>query len=202
MKLVVMTQPAFFVEEDKILASLFDEGLDTLHLYKPGSEPVYSERLLTLLPDECYSHIMVHGNFYLKEEYHLRGIHIDSAEAPAPKNYKGHISRTCTALDQLKQTKRNADYVLLKYIFNSQTEADRKATFTMDELKEASRRGLIDRHVYALGGMNLDNVRMAKDLGFGGIVISGDLWNRFDIHQELDYKALIDHFTKLRKVVG
>lgn len=50
--------------------------------------------------------------------------------------------------------------------------------------------------------MNLDNVRMAKDLGFGGIVICGDLWNRFNIHQELDYQELIDHFTKLRKAIG
>jgi thiamine-phosphate pyrophosphorylase len=70
------------------------------------------------------------------------------------------------------------------------------------ELKEASHRGLIDRHVYALGGMNIDTVRIAKDLGFGGVVISGDLWNRFNIHQELDYQELIDHFKKLRKVIG
>lgn len=196
-----MTQPTFFVEEDKILTSLFDEGLDSLHLYKPGSSPMYSERLLTLLPDEYYSKITVHDNFYLKEEYQLRGIHIDDAATPVPKGYKGHISRTCTHLDELKTAKKNADYVFLKYIFDSQTEADRKASFTTEELKEASRRGLIDRHVYALGGMNLENIRTAKDLGFGGIVISGDLWNRFDIHQELDYHALLEHFNKLRKAI-
>ena len=202
MKLVLMTQPTFFVEEDKILTSLFEEGLDNLHLYKPGSEPIYSERLLTLLPDDYYKKITVHDNFYLKEEYKLRGIHIDDETTPAPKGYRGNISRTCTHLDQLKAAKKNADYVLLKYIFDSQTEPDQKASFTAEELKEASRRGLIDRHVYALGGMNLDNVKMAKDLGFGGVVISGDLWNRFNIHQELDYQALIDHFAKLRKAIG
>ena len=202
MKLVLMTQPTFFVEEDKILTSLFEEGLDNLHLYKPGSEPVYSERLLTLLPDSYYSKITVHDNFYLKEEFKLHGIHIDNETTPAPKNYRGHISRACTHLDLLKEAKKNADYVLLKYIFDSQTEPDQKSSFTIEQLKEASRRGLIDRHVYALGGMNLDNVKMAKDLGFGGIVISGDLWNRFNIHQELDYQALIDHFSKLRKAIG
>ena len=202
MKLVLMTQPTFFVEEDKILTSLFEEGLDNLHLYKPGSEPIYSERLLTLLSDDYYKKITVHDNFYLKEEYKLRGIHIDDETTPAPKGYRGHISRTCTHLDQLKAAKKNADYVLLKYIFDSQTESGQKASFTAEELKEASRRGLIDRHVYALGGMNLDTIKMAKDLGFGGIVISGDLWNRFNIQQELDYQALIDHFAKLRKAIG
>ena len=197
-----MTQPTFFVEEDQILASFFNEGLDSLHLYKPGSSPMYSERLLTLLPSEYYSRISVHDNYYLKEEYNLRGIHIDDATTPAPKGYKGHLSRSCNHLDQLREAKRNADYVFLKYIFDSQTEPDRKASFTLDELKEAARRGLIDRHVYALGGMNIDNIRLAKDLGFGGVVISGDLWNRFNIHQELDYRSLIEHFVKLRKAVG
>jgi thiamine-phosphate pyrophosphorylase len=202
MKLALMTQPTFFVEEDKILTSLFDEGLEILHLFKPDSEPVFSERLLSLLSDEYYKRIMVHTNFYLKEEYKLRGIHIEDETTPAPKGYKGHISRTCTHLDQLKEAKRNSDYVLLKYIFDSQTESDQKATFNLEDLKEASRRGLIDRHVFALGGMNIDNVKIARDLGFGGIVISGDIWNRFNIHQELEYQALIDHFVKLRKAVG
>ena len=66
MKLIVMTQPTFFVEEDKILASLFDGGLDNLHLYKPHSEPMYSERLLTLLPKEYYSKITVHDTITSK----------------------------------------------------------------------------------------------------------------------------------------
>jgi len=197
-----MTQPTFFVEEDKIISSLFDEGLDNLHLYKPGSSPMYSERLLTLLPDEYYNKITVHDNFYLKEEYNLRGIHIDDDTTPVPTGYKGHVSRTCTRLDNLKETKRNADYVFLKYICDSQTEVGQKASFTASELREASRRGLIDRHVYALGGMNLDTIRLAKDYGFGGVVICGDLWNRFNIHQELDYQALIDHFSKIRKAIG
>lgn len=202
MKLIVMTQPTFFVEEDKILATLFDEGLDCLHLHKPGSSPMYAERLLTLLPQDYYSKIVVHSHFYLKDEYKLRGIHIDDVSTPVPQKYKGKLSRTCTRIDDLKETKRQADYVFLKSIFDSQTNPDDKSSFTPNELEYAARRGLIDRHVYALGGMNIDNIRLAKDLGFGGVVICGDLWNRFNIQQGLDYQELIAHFTKLRKAVG
>ena len=196
-----MTKPTYFVEEDKILATLFDEGLDCLHLCKPGSSPMYAERLLTLLPEDYCSKIVVHDHFYLKEEYNLRGIHIDEAGQPAPQGYRGRLSRTCQKLDELKVTKCNADYVFLKHIFDSQT-GNEKASFTPNELEQASKLGLIDRHVYALGGMNIDNIRMAKELGFGGVVICGDLWNRFNIHQGLDYKELIAHFEKLRKAIG
>ena len=52
-----MTKPTFFVEEDKILANLFEEGLENLHLYKPGASPMYSERLLTLLGEDYNSRI-------------------------------------------------------------------------------------------------------------------------------------------------
>lgn len=197
-----MTQPTYFVEEDKILTSLFEEGLDCLHLYKPASSPMYAERLLTLLSDDFYSKIVVHDHFYLKEEYKLRGIHIDDEQIPIPNKYKGKLSRTCKRIEDLKEMKRHADYVFLKSIFDSQTFADEKSSFTANELEDAAKRGLIDRHVYALGGMNIDNLRIAKDLGFGGVVISGDLWNRFDIHQEQDYKELISHFEKLKKITG
>lgn len=202
MKLVLMTKPTFFVEEDKIIASLFEEGLDNLHLYKPGSSPMYAERLLSLLPEDYYRKITVHDHYYLKGEYRLAGIHIESPDAPLPDGYHGHFSRTCMDLDLLKTAKKKSEYVFLKYIFHSQSEPDAESTFTEEQLKEASRKGLIDRHVYALGGMNLENVKFAKDLGFGGVVICGDLWNRFDIHNQQDYRELISHFEKLRKAVG
>ena len=202
MKLIVMTKSTFFVEEDKILSSLFEEGLENLHLYKPGSEPMYSERLLTLLPEDCYKRITVHDHFYLKEEYRLRGIHLNDTQTEVPTGYKGKVSRTCRRLDELKETKKRSGYVFLQNIFDSQTNPDDRQSFTEEELKKAAKQGLIDKHVYALGGMNIDNVRMAKDLGFGGVVICGDLWNRFNIHSETDYKELIAHFEKLRKAVG
>ncbi|MCR4603580.1 MAG: thiamine phosphate synthase [Prevotella sp.] len=202
MKLVIMTRPTFFVEEDKILTSLFEEGMDFMHLFKPGSEPVYSERLLTLLPDEYYRRITVHDHFYLREEYGLRSIHLEQPGTELPYGYKGEVSRTCTSLEQVAQWKKKSSYIFLKSIFNSQSNPNDRQAFTYEELKSASKSGIIDRHVYALGGINLDNIRQIADLGFGGVVICGDLWNRFNIHQGQDFKELISHFKKLQKAVS
>ena len=69
MKLILITTPTYFVEEDKIITTLFDEGLDILHLRKPDTAPVYAERLLTLIPEKYHKRIVVHDDFYLKEEY-------------------------------------------------------------------------------------------------------------------------------------
>ena len=202
MKLAIMTKSTFFVEEDKILTSLFDEGMDNLHIYKPGASPMYSERLLTLLAEDYYRKITVHDHFYLKQEYDLAGIHIDDPLGGVPEGYKGKFSRTCTDLGQLKEMKKKSQYVFLKNIFDCIEFKNEKSSFSINQLEWAAKEGLIDKKVYALGGMNIDNLKIAKSLGFGGIVICGDLWNRFDIHNEKDYKNLMVYFEKLRKAIG
>ena len=200
MKLAIMTKSTFFVEEDKILATLFENGLDNLHLYKPESSPIYSERLLSLLPDSTYNKITVHGHYYLKDEYRLAGIHLDDNTQRPPVGYKGRISRTCCELDNLKEVKKQSDYVFLGDIFPSPS-AEPGQQLDMNQLEAAANRGLIDKRVYALGGMTIDNISMARDLGFGGVVISDDLWSRFNIHHQRDFKELLAHFDRLKKFV-
>ncbi len=201
MKLIIMTQPTYFVEEDKILSALFEEGLDLLHINKPESEPLYAERLLTLLPKSTYSHISVHQHYYLKEEFDLRGIHIDDPRQPVPDGFRRHISRSTPNIDDLKEMKKKCEYVMLHSLFDSLHDSVR-ASLTVEQMEEARRRGLIDKKVYALGGMSLESIPLAKDLGFGGVVICGDLWNRFSIHHEVNFHDIIEHFKKLRKAAG
>jgi thiamine-phosphate pyrophosphorylase len=201
MKLVIMTKSTFFVEEDKILTTLFDEGMDNLHLYKPGTSPLYSERLLSLLPDEFHRRITVHDNYYLKNEFDLAGIHLDNPSSEIPPGYRGNVSRSCSDLSLLKSLKKSSKYVFLKNIFDCIAFKEEQSTFTLSQLEGAARQGLIDRHVYALGGMNLENIRIARELGFGGVVVCGDLWKHFDIHNQVDFKDLITHFIRLRKAV-
>ena len=108
MKLVIMTQPTFFVEEDKILTALFEEGMDYLHLCKPGASPMFSERLLSLIPEIMYGKITVHDHYYLKNEYGLAGIHIDGENQEPPKDYKGKFSRTCHNIADLNAMKKKS----------------------------------------------------------------------------------------------
>ncbi len=203
MKLIIMTQPAFFVEEDKILTALFEEGMDNLHLCKPDTSPMYWERLLSLIPESVYGKITVHDHFYLKREYGLAGIHIDDPLKEIPKDYKGKCGRTCSDASTLNEMKRKAECVFLSCRLGSAVTSDGTGVkLSRAEVEDAARRGLIDKRVYAFGDIDSDNIKAAKDLGFGGVVVCGDLWKRFDIHSEQDYKELIAYFEKLRKLVS
>lgn len=202
MKLILMTTPYFFVEEHQILTALFDEGLETLHLRKPNTEPVYSERLLSLLPDSYCKRIVVHDHFYLKNEYNLQGIHLNSRNPEPPKRYKGHISTSCHTAEEVVACKKQADYVLLSPVFDSISKEGYASQFTPATLRELGKKKIIDRKVMAMGGIDLDNISQLRSYGFGGVVVLGAIWNRFDPHRTSDFKELIHHFRKLKKAIG
>lgn len=201
MKLILLTSADFFVEEDKILATLFDEGLDVLHLRKPDSEPVYCERLLTLIPAEFRNRIVVHDHFYLRDEFNLRGIHLSRRHPLAPQGYSGPVTRTCYSPEEAQQYKKSCDYVFLRDIFDSISQPD-LASFSPEELAQAQQQGIIDASVMAEGGVSISNIEQVRSMGFGGAVVCGDLWKRFNIHSGMDFKDLIAHFRLLRKAAG
>ncbi|MGP1549260.1 MAG: thiamine phosphate synthase [Prevotella fusca] len=199
MKLVIMTKSTFFVEEDKILSMLFEEGLDSLHISKADMSPLYLERLLSLLPSEYHRKITVHQHFYTKEEFSLGGIHLDGSNVAAPHGYRGVLSRTCDDVMQLKAMKKQSDYVFLKNIHQPrETSAEEERVLSDLELEEACRQGLLGRYVYAMGGVTLDDIPILRELDFGGVVVRNDLWGKFCIHSEQNFAPIIDHFRKLR----
>lgn len=200
MKLILITPPNYFVEEDKIITALFEEGLDILHLRKPDTTPIYAERLLTLIPEQYHKRIVVHDHFYLKDEYRLKGIHLNNRNPDIPHNYKGHISCSCHSLEEVKERKRAFDYVFLSPVFDSISKLNYNAIYTDKELKQAHKAGVIDKKVIALGGIDTDNIAKVKKIGFGGVAILGALWNKFDLCNTNDYKDLIEHFKKLKKL--
>lgn len=199
MKLLLLSSPHFFVEEDKILATLFEEGLDMLHLRKPDSEPVYCERLLTLLPDKYHQRIVTNDHFYLKEEFGLLGIHLSHRNPDKPRNYNGITTCTCYSIEELEEAKKRNHYVILKNIYSSTSGSNNLSQYTHQQLRDASRQGLIDKHVMAQTGITLENIEEVADLGFGGAVVCNDIWNRFNIHNGMDFKDVIKHFHRLRK---
>ena len=198
MKLILLTSPYFFVEEHQILNSLFDEGLNLLHLRKPNSEPVYNERLIKLINENYRKRIVIHDHFYMKDEYNLKGIHLNSNNPILPPNYKGQLSCTCSNIDDLPKVKRNFNYVFLNNAYPSLNSKILNPIFSK-VIHTEPYNNVIDKKVMALGSVSLKNIHQLRDFGFGGVVIYSDIWNRFDIHNDQDYKDLISHFRKIKK---
>lgn len=200
MKLILLSTPFCFVEEHQILNALFDEGLELLHLRKPDSPAAYLERLITLINEPYRKQIVIHDHFYLKAEYGLKGIHLNRRNPQPPSDYKGSISLSCHSAEEVVQSKRKFDYLFLSPIFNSISKQGYASHFPPEQLRELSKKKVIDRKVMALGGVCADNIASLREYGFGGAVVLGDVWNRFEQHSAQDFKEVLQQFRKLRKL--
>lgn len=178
MEWIVITSPGFLQGEADFIDRLFGHGLDRLHLRKPGAEIGECRRLLDGISREWLPRIVVHDNFGLCREYGLGGVHLNGRNPMAPPNHEGSVSRSCHSLEEISRYKGECDYLTLSPIFNSISKQGYMAAFGPGQLAAARDSGLIDRRVMALGGVTLENIPRVKELGFGGVAILGDVWQR------------------------
>ena len=178
MEWVVITSPGFLQGEADFIDRLFNHGLDRLHLRKPGADIGECRRLLDGISREWLPRIVVHDNFGLCREYGLDGVHLNGRNPMAPPNHEGSVSRSCHSLEEISRYKEECDYLTLSPIFNSISKQGYMAAFGPGQLAAARDSGLIDRRVIALGGVTLENIPRVKELGFGGVAILGDVWQR------------------------
>ena len=178
MEWIVITSPGFLQGEADFIDRLFGHGLDRLHLRKPGAEIGECRRLLDGISREWLPQIVVHDNFGLCREYGLGGVHLNGRNPMAPPNHEGSVSRSCHSLEEISRYKGECDYLTLSPIFNSISKQGYMAAFEPEQLAAARDSGLIDCRVMALGGVTLENIPRVKELGFGGVAILGDVWQR------------------------
>lgn len=178
MEWIVITSPGFLQGEADFIDRLFGHGLDRLHLRKPGADIGECRRLLDGISREWLPQIVVHDNFGLCREYGLGGVHLNGRNPTAPPNHEGSVSRSCHSLEEISRYKGECDYLTLSPIFNSISKQGYMAAFGPGQLAAARDSGLIDRRVIALGGVTLENIPRVKELGFGGVAILGDVWQR------------------------
>lgn len=178
MEWIVITSPGFLQGEADFIDRLFNHGLDRLHLRKPGADIGECRRLLDGISREWLPRIVVHDNFGLCREYGLGGVHLNGRNPMAPPNHEGSVSRSCHSLEEISRYKGDCDYLTLSPIFNSISKQGYMAAFGPGQLAAARDSGLIDSRVIALGGVTLENIPRVRELGFGGVAILGDVWQR------------------------
>ena len=178
MKLIAITKPYFYEGEAAVIRRLLESGFDFIHLRKPCTDVacrvhIKIRNLLNELSSEERSKIVVHDYPELYYEFSLKGIHINKNIVQYPESYQGFKTRSCHSLEEVKLYKNDFDYVFLSPIFDSISKQGYKSAFTEEVLRDASREGIIDEKVVALGGVTYDRISLLKDLGFGGAAMMG-----------------------------
>ena len=177
MKIIAITSPKVVDEDVRIINTLLDNGVDTVHLRKPDSDIDECRKLLAELSATKRAKIVVHDYSELYFEFSLKGIHINKNVTALPEGYSGIKTRSCHSFEEVVQYKNCYDYLFLSPIFDSISKVGYKSAFTNDELLKASKDGIIDERVIALGGITFNDIPYLKALNFGGVAMIGSLYN-------------------------
>ena len=185
-QLIVISPPENKTDEINILHSLFNCGLQTFHLRKPDfSQKEIEEYLLDISP-KFYPRIILHNHYELALKYGLKGIHLtEKSKKNTSKIFLDHfknksISASFHAIDDVLKCRRNYEYVFLSPVFNSISKKEYASRFhnqsistLFDKIKKRKKYIL---PVIALGGINLQTINQAKQLGFSGAAMLGGIW--------------------------
>lgn len=177
MKLIAITTPKVTNDDTSIIKHLLDRGIDIVHLRKPESSINECRKLLDSLDAKERARIIIHNYPELYFEYSLLGIHSNHNITTLPDGYSGLRTRSCHTLEEVARYKDDYDYVFLSPIFDSISKIGYKSRFSDIVLRDASRDGIIDQKVIALGGVTLDKIPYLKALHFGGAAMMGAIYN-------------------------
>lgn len=185
MKIIAITSPKVTDADEYIIKGLVNRGIDVVHFRKPDSGIEECRGLLLKLTSKERSKIVVHDYPSLYEEFSLLGIHVNKNITSLPEGYSGLKTRSCHSFEEVEMYKDDYDYLFLSPIFNSISKQGYMSSFSEAELLQASREGIIDGKVIALGGVTFDKIPYLKELNFGGVAMIGAIYNT-DVLDRLD----------------
>lgn len=181
---IVITLPYFFDGEAEQIVQLLHSSVDLIHIRKPESKAEEVEKLIMSIPSEYYPRLVLHDHHDLAMKYHLHGVHLNGRNPQPPQGWEGSVSKSCHSLEEVKEWKEKCDYVSLSPIFDSISKQGYHAAFSPTEIEEASRQGIIDKKVLALGGVTFNKIDDVLRMGFGGGMILGDAWKNVSHPQD------------------
>ena len=187
----MITRPSFFDGETALVNELFREGLEKLHLRKPGASEQQLAEWLQGIDPEYIGRIVLHDCYGLARRFPVGGVHLNSrnpdvpdfigTDIPADTGPRSGprrltVSRSCHSIAEVQKYKANCDYLFLSPIYDSISKEGYGSAFSRIDLRKAADDGIIDSKVCALGGVSAEHIPELKELGFGGAAVLGALW--------------------------
>lgn len=176
MRLLAISWPDFFEGEAAAINALFEEGLEILHLRKPGAKEEDVAALIEGIEPRFRKRLTLHYLPDLAERYAVGGYHLSPNRPPAPEGWSGRLSASCHSMEELTEKLHMVDYAFLSPIFDSISKSGYKSSFSHEILKKAASEKMIGEKVVALGGVTPGNMGIVKEIGFGGVAVLGGLW--------------------------
>lgn len=172
-RLIAVTPSCAVSGEAGLIALMLESGISRVHLRHPGTSAGEIADILSEIPSHLYGRISLHDHHELCRRFSGVQAHLNSRNPQAPEGIP--FSRSCHSLEEAQRA-GDAEYCFLSPIFDSVSKAGYRSPFSIEKLREAASRGLINSRMIALGGVTPEKLPLLRELGFGGAAMLGYLW--------------------------
>lgn len=197
--MILITWPENLKGEHEFLNLLFEEGLEILHVRKPGISGKDLRAFLQGIKYEYHGRIMLHQGFALMQEFFCRGIHFSGQSKRSYKKYLNINGFKCWpvhGIEEIAGVPDGIDQLMLSPVFQSISKEDYQNYWEPGEperhLKE-NKRPMIK--YIALGGIDINTAPKALEMGFDDFAVLGAIWVPFISGRS--YGELLQLFHKL-----
>ena len=183
--------------EQEQLTQFFGSGLSLLHVRKPGISEEELRSWLSGFEDSCLRKMVLHQHHRLAASFSVKGIHLTEHLRSKKKELVQYIERykiggfTVSSSfhnpEKMKNEGSLFDYNFLSPVFNSISKDGYEGQgFDVKNLPFKT---------IALGGIKVEEICNAKELGYDGVAILGAVWQT-----ENKQEAFTDIFNEYNNV--
>lgn len=181
MKLLAISSPDYIPEEARIINGLFREGLEYMHIRKPGSNADQLKTLLSGIEEEFVCRIAIHQHHELASGFGIRRLHLtelvrkttDHHELESMKDQGISLSTSVHHLDDIADLSSHFSYTFFGPVFDSISKQGYKSALKKDFFLEKKYKRI---PVMALGGIDISNIQRVRNMNFDGAALLGSLW--------------------------
>lgn len=181
--MIVITNPVDKPKEIKTIHTLFENGLELLHIRKPDFSETEMKTFVSKIKTAFRHRLVLHSHHHLALELEIDRIHftekirIETPEEQLKKWKKSGytLSTSIHQMSDFEELSSVFDYAFFGPVFESISKPNYVSN--LDFKKELEQRKNNKTALIALGGITSENIKTALAFGFDDVALLGSIWN-------------------------
>ena len=180
---MVISYPTAVDKEAIIINALFDEGLEVLHVRKPGADINELRALIEKIQSTYHHQIALHQYHEIANEYGIKRLHFTETKRnemseKALIQFKADKNTLSTSIHQVEAYNTLSacfEYAFFGPVFNSISKQGYTSSLKNDFVFPVKNNR---PEVIAIGGIDATNIQQAMNMQFNGAAILGAIWQK------------------------
>ncbi|OOG74531.1 thiamine phosphate synthase [Flavobacterium sp. A45] len=186
--MIVITNPIPIANEISTIHSLFENGLELLHIRKPNFSDSEMKQFISEIKLEERRRLVLHSHHHLAAIFGMNRIHFSESKrktmqllprkSPFEK-YKTndfHLSTSVHSIEDFNDLNCAFEYAFLSPFFPSISKENYSSKTNL--LEAIKNRTNFRTKLIALGGIESKNITQALENGFDNVASLGTIWNQ------------------------